>query len=106
MLLQASLEVYLMLVIISSCFFAGNRRLRELRGMGRECIGVDMPLSIISFGKKENQILSSPLLRLFRKIHARSIFGNTKLCLAFKSGNIIHRNHKIELTFCVFLQAN
>ncbi|KAJ7415259.1 hypothetical protein WISP_78996 [Willisornis vidua] len=35
---------------------------------------------------KDNQILSSPLLRDFRKIQASSIFGNTKLCLVFESG--------------------
>lgn len=36
MLLQAlQVEMYLMLAIISSCFFAGNRRLRELRRVGK-----------------------------------------------------------------------
>lgn len=63
-----------------SCFFAANRRLEEWRGMGRECIGGDVPLNVTGFGNRDNQICVQPFTeRLQEKTYKGCIwkyFGN------------------------------
>jgi len=72
--------------------------------MGRECIGGDVLLSIIGFGNRDNQICVQSFTERLKKKTYGAIFGNIKLYLAVKSGDVTHRKHKTELIF--FLQPN
>lgn len=69
-------------------------------------MGGNVPLNIIGFGSRDNQICVQPFARDFRKKHTGAIFGKIKLCLEIESDNVTHRKHKIELTFYAFLQPN
>lgn len=68
-------------------------------------MGGELPLNIIGFGNRDNQICVQPFDGDFRKRHTGTVFGNTKL-IGNRVANVNHREHKTELTFYASLQPN